>query len=239
MSDLGVELQTDPASRRPEPRRRVLGCLAVLVALAVLVGGGYLAYDYGVSALKDVFSPPPDYSGTGNGRVLVEVAAGDTAREIGQTLVGKDVVKSTDAFVHAAREDPRSAAIQPGFYPLRRQMPAASALAVLIDPGNRVRSVVTVPEGLRVDQIVALLAKRTKFTARQFNAVLARPRASRAAVVRPWQPRGLPVPGHLRAPAELDTHVPPDRDGQALRRRRQGSSTWWPRRGRWATRRSR
>jgi UPF0755 protein len=176
VSDLGVELETEPEPGRPEPRRHLFGCLAVLVAAAVLLAAGYLAYDYGVGALKDLFRPPPDYSGAGSGTVLVEVQDGDTAPDIGRTLVSKKVVQSTDAFTDAARDDPRSVGIQPGFYQLRRQMSAASALAVLVQPDNRMRNVVTVPEGLRVDQIVALLVKRTKFSARQYDAVLARPR---------------------------------------------------------------
>jgi UPF0755 protein len=179
VSDLGVELHTDPEPGRPEPRRHVLGCLAVLVAAAVLLGAGYLAYDYGVGALKDLFRPPPDYSGSGYGRVLVEVKDGDTAPDIGRTLVRKEVVKSTDAFTDAARDDPRSVGIQPGFYQLKAEMSASSALAVLVQPSNRLRNVVTIPEGLRVDQVVDLLVKHTKFSARQYDAVLARPRALR------------------------------------------------------------
>jgi UPF0755 protein len=149
----------------------------VLVAAAVLLAAGYLAYDYGVGALRDLFRPPPDYSGAGSGKVLVEVEDGDTAPDIGRTLVRKGVVQSTDAFTDAARDDPRSVGIQPGFYELKRQMSAVSALAVLVQPDNRMRNVVTVPEGLRVDQVVALLVKKTKFSARQYDAVLARPRA--------------------------------------------------------------
>jgi UPF0755 protein len=173
VSDLGLGRQAGP--RRPASRR-ALGCVAVLIALAVLVGGGYLAVSYGVSAIKDRLSPPPDYSGTGSGRVLVEVKKGDTAPDIGQTLRLKGVVRSVEAFTDAARKDSRSVGIQGGFYRLKRHMSAAAALAVLVDHDNRMRNVVTVPEGLRVDQIVTLLVKKTKFTARQLDAVLARPR---------------------------------------------------------------
>ena len=66
----------------------------MLIALAVLVGGGYLAATTGMSALKDRFSPPPDYTGAGSGKVLVEVKDGDNASDIAATLKDKDVVKS-------------------------------------------------------------------------------------------------------------------------------------------------
>jgi UPF0755 protein len=189
VSDLGVEIHTEPEPERPEPRRHVLGCLAVLVAAAVLLAAAYLAYDYGVGALKDLFRPPPDYSGAGSGRVLVEVKDGDTAPDIGRTLVARQVVKSTEAFTDEARDDARSVGIQPGFYRLKRHMSAGSALAVLVKPSNRIRDVVTVPEGLRVDQVVALLAKRTKFSAKQYDAALARP-------------AGLGLPSYARGNAE-------------------------------------
>ena len=86
------------------------------------------------------------------------------------------MVKSAEAFTEAARDDARSVGIQVGFYELKHKMSAKSALAVLLKPSNRMRSVVTVPEGLRVDQIVDLLAKRTKFTRKQFDRVLAHPK---------------------------------------------------------------
>ena len=171
LSDLGLELGHEK-KHRP---RRAFGCLAVLVALAVLVGGGYVAYSYGMSALKEKLSGPEDYAGSGTGRVLVEVKDGDAAGDIGSTLKDKGVVKSVQAFTDAARNDPKSVGIQVGFYQLRQKMSAESALAVLVDPKNRMRSVVTIPEGFTVDQIVATLAKKTDFSARQFKRVLAHP----------------------------------------------------------------
>ena len=172
MSDLGLDLGRD---KRHRPRRRPLGCLAVLIALVVLVGGGYAAYSVGLSALKDKLSPPPDYSGTGTGRAVVEVKRGDTSADIADTLVRKNVVKSRDAFTHAARNDARSVGIQVGFYRMRKQMSAKAALALLVDPQNRIRNVVTIPEGLRVDQIAELLARRTDFSKARYNRVLKHP----------------------------------------------------------------
>ena len=171
MSDLGLDLDDD---RRQRPRR-ALGCLAVVLALAVLLGGGYVVYSVGVGALRDRLSPPDDYSGSGAGRVLVQVEDGDAASDIAAKLKKQGVVASAEAFTDAARDDPESTGIQVGFYELRRRMSAASALAVLVEPKNRMRDVVTVPEGLRVDQIVDLLVKRTKFSRKQYERVLASP----------------------------------------------------------------
>ncbi len=198
MSDLGLELGHE---KRHRPRRS-FGCLAVLVALAVLVGGGYVAYSYGLSALKDRLSPPADYQGGGTGKVLVEVKQGEAASDIGRTLLAKDVVKSLEAFTDAARENPKSVGIQVGFYELKKQMSAQSALALLVDPANRMRSAVTIPEGYTVKQIVATLAKKTDFSVRQYNRVLANP----SSIGLPSYAEGNPE-GYL-FPATYD--VPPN-----------------------------
>jgi UPF0755 protein len=54
-------------------------------------------------------------------------------------------------------------------------MAAADALAILVDPDNIVTNSVTVPEGLRVDDIVAILADKTDFSAGAFEKVLDNP----------------------------------------------------------------
>src|SRR3954454_15938130 len=161
MSDLGLEMEPGRRRHPRRRRRRFSGCLAVLIALAVLVGGGYFAFSYGLTAIKDKLSPPPDYAGKGSGQVLVEVKDGDNATDIAATLMDKDVVKSQAAFTDAAKKDPKSTGIQVGYYTLAKHMSAKSALAVLVDPHNLMRNAVTIPEGLRVDQIVDLLAKKT------------------------------------------------------------------------------
>jgi UPF0755 protein len=177
VSDLGLDLDRDHVHHRRHRRRSGLGCLAVLIALAVLAGGAYFAYDRGMEALRDRFDPAPDYAGTGSGSVMVEVQEGDNATDIAQTLVSEDVVKSVEAFTEAAMANPESTGIQVGFYEMKKQMSAESALDVLIDPGNMVQSAVTVPEGYRLEQIIATLAKNTDFSKKQYEKVLSRPGA--------------------------------------------------------------
>ncbi len=174
MSDLGLE-QLGETSQRRQRRKRGFGCMAVILALAVLVGGGYLLASAGVSALQDALASPEDYEGPGTGTVLFEVQEGDTSSDIARGLVDKDVVKSVEAFVAAARDEPKSVGIQPGFYELKRQMSAEGALDVLVEPGNMVQTAVTIPEGLRVPQVVDVLAENTDFSARQFRRALKDP----------------------------------------------------------------
>jgi UPF0755 protein len=172
LSELGLDLGDHKPKHRP---RRGFGCLAVLVAvavLAVLLGGAYLLLGSGMDALRDRFSPPEDYTGSGTGKVLVEVKEGDHASDIAATLLEKDVIKSVEAFTEAARENPDSTGIQVGFYQLRKQLPAAEALEVLIDPDNLLQSTLTVPEGWTVEQILDRLAAQTDFSRREFARAL-------------------------------------------------------------------
>jgi UPF0755 protein len=177
VSHIGLELEPDkkPGSRRSRRKGRPLGALAVVLALVVLVGGGYVASSMGLHQLKQLLSPPPDYSGAGSGSVVVEVKQGDAATDIAATLKDKGVVKSAEAFTEEAKRDSRAVGIQVGFYELRHHMSAKSALAVLVDPHNLMQSAVTVPEGLTVAQIVDLLAKKTDFSKADFLKALHRP----------------------------------------------------------------
>jgi len=185
LSELGLQLKSHRA-RRP---RRGLGCLAALLALAVLAGGLYWGASRGIDAIQARFSEAEDFAGPGSGRVLVEVEEGDNATDIGAVLVDKGVVASLEAFTDAARTNPDSTGIQVGFYQLKKEMPAADALDVLVDPENLIQSAVTIPEGLRVEQVVEILAKETDFSAKQFRAALD-------------QPDKLGLPGYANGNAE-------------------------------------
>lgn len=175
MSDLGLDLQHPRVHRKRRRRRRSFGCLAVLVALAVLAGGALFVVTLGMDALRDRFAAPEDYAGPGTGSVTVEVKDGDAASDIAAALVAKDVVKSQEAFTDAAVDNPESRGIQVGFYQMRHEMSAEGALGVLVDPDNMLQQTVAFPEGWTVDQIVAQLAKKTDFSARRYTKVLRRP----------------------------------------------------------------
>lgn len=158
-----------PAAPAPRPyrRRRGVALLVVLVLLTAIGYGGTKLYDsaFGVA----------DYSGSGSGQVLVQVDPGDSASDIGATLLAKDVVKSVKAFTRAASKDARSRSIQPGFYQLRERMSGAAALALLLDPTSRVRGRVTVPEGLPLSKVVDRLVRFTELTRPQVVAALENP----------------------------------------------------------------
>ena len=166
---------SEGARRRRNPLRSIPGCLAALVALAILFGGLYVVANLGVGLLKDKLASPGDFAGPGRGRVIFEIEPGDTIAEMGRGLKAQGVVKSVDAFTGAALDEPRSTGIQVGFYELQKEMPAADALDVLVDPANIVKNTVTVPEGLRATDILDLLASKTEYERAAYEKVLESP----------------------------------------------------------------
>ncbi|MEZ5094998.1 MAG: endolytic transglycosylase MltG [Nocardioides sp.] len=166
----------DEGGRRKRERSRLPGCLAALLALAVLAGGLWLGITKGVDLLTSRLASPGDYPGPGHGKVLFEVHEGDTSAAIGRNLKSDGVVKSVDAFTEAAAAEPKALGIQVGFYQLQKQMPAADALDILIDPANLVNTAVTIPEGMRVTDVLDRLAEQTDFARKDYEKVLANPK---------------------------------------------------------------
>ncbi len=172
------QLEDEPqpeGGRRRRRRSRVPGCIAVLVALAVVAGGLWWAGNAGLAALRDLVADPDDYPGPGKGSVSIEVVSGDTSTVICRDLKDKGVVASVDACIAAANANPDAGGIQVGFYQLKKKMTAADAIDVLVDPANLVKSSLTVPEGLRVVDILERLAESTDFEVEDFEKVLAKP----------------------------------------------------------------
>ena len=157
--------------RRRKRRRGLPGCLAVLVALVVVVGGFYFVVTKGVDFVRDQFADPADFPGPGHGKV-VQVEEGDSVAEMGRGLKDAGVIASVQAFLNAAAAEPEAQSIQVGFYQFKKQMPADDALGVLLDPDNILKNTVTIPEGLTVDDIVAILVKKTDFSEQQYRKVL-------------------------------------------------------------------
>jgi len=155
--------------------RRVKSGIAVLIALAVLIGGGWFAATKGYAKYMD-WRQTDDYIGTGVDDMQITIPAGASLTDMGLIVVKADVVKSTKAFQSAAAKQAKSTAIQPGTYKMKTHLPAASAVARLIDPATyKVVKRVLVREGLRVSAIVPVLVKGTGLTEDQFNTVLKDP----------------------------------------------------------------
>jgi UPF0755 protein len=156
--------------RTTRPKRRTgrrMGCL--FVALAVVAVAAFAAYTV-LRPVVDGFFESKDYPGPGSGEVQIVVNEGDTGSTIGRTLEKADVVKTVGAYLDAAAADSRAAAIQPGTYTMKKQMSAAGALAILLDPKNRSVPRVTVREGLWQSEVFAALSKGTGLPVAQYVA---------------------------------------------------------------------
>lgn len=176
--------------RRTRRGRNLVPALVLLIVAGLVVAGG--AYGYG--RLKAHFASAPDYAGPGSGQVVFEVKKGDSITTMGRGLQTSGVVRSVDAFIDAARKEQKSNAIQAGFYSMKKQMPAADAVAVLINPSNQLQSVVTVPEGSRVKSIVKIIAAKTDFKRATLLADLKRPGALGLPAAAKGNPEGYLFP---------------------------------------------
>jgi UPF0755 protein len=188
-----------------EPRRvrKRRGCLPVLIVLVVLVAGGWFGGRWAYDEISARLAPAPDYAGPGTSAVLFQVKKGDSSTDIARKLKAAKVVKSVDAFNDAAKKDQESRSIQVGYYPLKKQMKASQALAVLVDPDNLAQSLVVVPEGARVREIVKTIVDKTDITKSAVTAALANPQAIGLPAAAGGNPEGYLFPATYTVPPKL------------------------------------
>ena len=142
-------------------RGRLLSALAIVVGLAVVVGGGggwlYLR-SIGVN------------SGSDPGRkVEVVIPEGATAERIGSVLEDKGVIESALAFRIAAYLEGGAEDIQAGRYEIARGLSASDALASLLDGGPITEFVnVTFPEGSWLTDFARILDENTHIDGDEF-----------------------------------------------------------------------
>ncbi|MBV8290400.1 MAG: endolytic transglycosylase MltG, partial [Mycobacterium sp.] len=132
-------------AERGRRRRRIVlgfavGLLVVVIVAAVFVG----------SKLWHSFGPQNDYAGSGKQDLVIQVHAGDSTTAIGETLQKHDVVRTVKTFLEAAEGNDAISSIQPGYYRMRTELPAALAVKRLVDPQSRVGKLV-IPEGQQLD----------------------------------------------------------------------------------------
>ena len=133
-------------AERGHRRRRFAGRIALGVLLVVVVAAVFL----GSRLWHTVFGAGDDYAGSGKRDIVIQIQAGDSTTMVGETLHDQGVVATVRAFVNAAHGNTAITSIQPGFYRMRTEIPAANAVARLADPNNRVGRLV-IPEGRQLD----------------------------------------------------------------------------------------
>jgi UPF0755 protein len=148
---------------------RFRSAFAVLLSLTVLVGGGWFVFAKAQAAWQD-FRTTDDYIGNGVDPVVVTIPSGATVTEIGTILVQADVVKKATTFVKVAKADDRAQSIQAGKYNLLTQLPARTALDMLLDKKNMVHNRMTLKDGKWISQQVSTMSKATGVKAADFTA---------------------------------------------------------------------
>lgn len=127
-------------------RRRFTGQIVLAVVAVVVLVGVFV----GAKLWHTVFGAGDDYTGDGKRDIVIQIKDGDSTTMVGETLQHEQVVKTVRAFVNAAHGNSKISSIQPGYYRMRTEIPAANAVARLTDPNNRVGRLV-IPEGRQLD----------------------------------------------------------------------------------------
>lgn len=134
---------------RSRRKRRTAGAVSLALLIVVVIGVVFL----GSTLWHNMFgSSGNDFAGEGVNDVVIQVHDGDSTTAIGQTLHDNNVVATVKAFVDAAERSSGMTAIQPGFYKVRTEIPAANAVERLTDPQSRVGKLV-IPEGRQLDDV--------------------------------------------------------------------------------------
>lgn len=133
-------------AERGRRRRRFTGRIVLALVAVVLVAGVFV----GTKLWHTMFGTGDDYSGDGKRDIVIQIQAGDSTTMVGQTLQNQGVVATVRAFINAAHGNAAINSIQPGFYRVRTEIPAANAVERLTDPNSRVGRLV-IPEGRQLD----------------------------------------------------------------------------------------
>lgn len=165
-------------AERDRKRRRRRRNLTALLVVIVIIGGATVAFmQWGMPFIDDLTAtddtPTEDFPGPGHTPTDVVIPAGATGGAMASILYEAGVVASEKAFTTAFAANPDAPSIQPGTYRLLLQMKASDAVTALLKPDNRVQNRVTVPEGLRVDQILETLSAKTAVPIEEFEAAMA------------------------------------------------------------------
>ena len=199
---------------RGRRRRKLVSGLTLGMLVVVVIGVVFL----GSKLWHNVSGTGSDFSGDGVNDVVIQVHDGDSTTAIGETLQEHNVVATSTAFVDAADGNAAISSIQPGFYKVRTEIPAANAVERLTDPQNRVGKLV-IPEGRQLDDIrdvktnavtdgiLSLISKATCVDLDGERSCIAADTLKESAGTA--DPSALSVPEWAVRPGHLHGHRPP------------------------------
>lgn len=155
-----------------------VGLLIVLLVLVFMLAGagGFYVWSTGASGA----SRP----------ITVEIPEGATTSEIAEILEGKNIIRSGFAFRLVARFRGLESTIDAGEYALQTNMPLGEALDVLeAGPIPEETFTVTIPEGLRLEQVADRVAEDLGLDGKRF---LSKAESGEYALP-PYLPEGHPT----------------------------------------------
>ncbi len=151
-------------------RRRKWALVLISIGLVIFAIAGSFVYNLVTTTFERDSTEVADYEGLGQGVVQVVIESGDSGTQIAATLYNAGVIKSEQSFILAARENPDSSGIKPGFYFMAREMKAEYALLALLDPNNRDLRKITLVEGKTLDYYFDKIASLTGSTVDEVKA---------------------------------------------------------------------
>lgn len=146
---------TNQLTKQVYRRRRIVVALVLILVLL-----GTIGY-FNRSNLRTAFDSllGRDYSGAGTGAVTLVITPGESGLGVASDLQKLGVVKNSDVVYRLIVAD--NTVFYPGSYSLRSHMSSQSALALLASPSALQVDRVTIREGLRISQVLQLLATAT------------------------------------------------------------------------------
>jgi UPF0755 protein len=154
-------------------KRRRLGWLwALLIVFVLIIGGGVTGWVFFEPQIRHAlgWEAPIDYTTTGDGtKVTVVIQSGDIGSDVAKSLEQAGVTKTFDAFYQLLLKKP-NVTFEPGSYSLQKHMSAASALAALQDPKNKVVHVAVIKEGVSAQSAYVQLASATGLPVADFQS---------------------------------------------------------------------
>ena len=174
-----------PIYRTP---RRVSRSASLLVTLLILA----LGITAGVIYTLQLLAP---MSGNKNApTVLVTIPPGKSARQIGEILARKHLIRKSYSFVLASRMDHLSGQMRAGRYELSPAMPPRQ-IAALMALGETASRVFTIPEGFTVRQIAHRLGQQNLADETAFLELAQQ--QGRTFTVQGWTPPNDNLEGYL------------------------------------------
>ncbi len=169
----------------PRRVRRSASLLVLLLFAALAVAAGVLYIIALMGPMSGNLKAPT---------VLVTIPPGKSARQIGEILARKHLIRSPLSFVFASRLDHLSGEMHAGRYALSPAMPPRQ-MAALMALGETASSTVTIPEGFTVRQIALRLSEKGLADEAQFLALATA--QGKTFGVPGWTPPNASLEGYL------------------------------------------